>query len=114
MTAFADNRAAGGEVRLRKREIFTRRVARHAHTRASSLLDPHSGWKISPPVPVWVRDPQRTPSRRASGASAPRGAAQAAGLRGPHGYEPGAGLPQLADKALRLALRGAPVVIALA
>ena len=41
------------------------------------------------------------------------GAAQAAGLRG-DGHSRSAGLPYLADKALGLALRGAPGVLALA
>src|SRR5215470_12209120 len=46
VTAFADNRAAGGEIGFGKREIVTRRVTRNAHDLASSRMVPRSGRKI--------------------------------------------------------------------
>src|SRR6266699_6528295 len=74
-------------------------------------------------IPALLRLPPRASSPRQAGRSARLcpcgssalwGAAQAADLRSLHSHERGAGVPHLADKALRLALRGAPVVIALA
>src|SRR6266568_6763478 len=60
---------------------------------------------------IFARSGERTPL---CGSFASCGAAEAAGLQGLHRHRLSAGLPQLADKALRLALCGAPVVIALA
>src|SRR6266851_6872484 len=114
MAAFADHRAAGGEVGLGKGKVLA--VCLHTSTSplAPLLIVPRAGRKISPTVPVWSRDPRRAPSRRRTVPLPPWGAAQAAGLRGLHGSLLRAGLPHLADKALGLALRGAPVGIALA
>src|SRR5215831_10120622 len=52
VAAFADNRAAGGEIGLGQREIVTRCVTGHAHDLASSRMVPRSGRKISPTLPV--------------------------------------------------------------
>src|SRR6266699_1612358 len=60
---------------------------------------------------IFARSGERTPL---CGSFASCGAAEAAGLQGLHRHRLSAGLPQLADKALRLAFCGAPLGIALA
>jgi len=102
MTAFADDGAASRKVGLGKV-----RCSRGLHTSTSPWPFAHrlqGRPKDQSTVPVWSRDPRRASSRRRPVPLSPWGAHRPLAT-GPHGHVLRAGLPQLADKALRLALR---------